>query len=92
MKYKSIYNEIEAICYTGYNFKEVNDFCDHRLSWSSETKDWVDSNPPVDLTIELTGDGQEPSNVVLPGNYIVRFSSEHYGVIEGYDFIRLFKE
>lgn len=92
MKYRNIYDEVEAVCYTGYNYKEVDEFCGHRLSWSSKAKDWSDSNPPADLTIEFIGDDQEPSTVLLPGNFVLRFSSGHYGIIEGYDFFKLFEE
>lgn len=85
MKYKSIYNEIEAICYTGYNFKEVSEFCDNRITWISDIKDWSDNNPPDDLTVKLNGE------YLVPGSYVVK-TNDDYIIVEGYDFINLFKE
>jgi len=90
MEYRSIYDSVEAITYTGYNFKEINDFCGHRLSWESEDMDWSDDNPPIDLVVKF--EDEEESDILVPGNVIVRFSSGHYGIIEGYDFIRLFEK
>ena len=90
MEYRNIYDSVEAITYTGYNFKEINDFCGHRLSWESEDMDWSDDNPPIDLVVKF--EDEEESDILVPGNVIVRFSSGHYGIIEGYDFIRLFEK
>ena len=86
MKYKNIYNEVEAICYDGYNLKEVSEFCDNRLSWKSDEMDWSDNNPPEDLIV-MFGD-----DFLVPGNYIVKTGDNDYGLVEGYDFIKLFKE
>ena len=91
-EYRNIYDSVEAICFNGYNYKEVDDFCGHRLSWNSETMNWAEDNPPADLMIEFIGDDQEPNNVLLPGNFVVRFSSGNYGVVEGYDFLRFFEK
>ena len=85
MKYRNIYNEIEAICYNGYNLKEVNEFCDNRLSWKSEEMCWSDTNPPEDLIIMLGDD------FLIPGSYVVK-TDDGYEIIEGYDFIKLFRE
>lgn len=89
MKYKNIYDCVEAVVYTGFNFTEVNNFCENRLSWKSETTDWADDNPPTDLIVNFK-DGDN-NDVLVPGNFIVKFGDRNYGVIEGYDFIRLFE-
>ena len=86
MKYKNIYNEVEAICYNGYNFKEANEFCDNRLSWKSEEMSWSDDNPPKDLIITFGDD------FLVPGNYIIKTRDNDFELVEGYDFIKLFKE
>ena len=90
MEYRSIYDSVEAIVYTGYNYKEVDDFCGNKLSWESESMYWEDENPPADLVIKFNDD--EVSDILVPGNVMVKFSSGHYGIIEGYDFIRLFEK
>ncbi len=90
MKYRSIYDIVEAKIYTGYNYKEINEFCENRLSWESDSMYWEDDNPPLDLVVKFNNG--EASEILIPGNAMVKFDDGDYGIIEGYDFIRLFKK
>lgn len=90
-EYRSIYNSVEAIIYNGYNLKEINEFCGGRLSWVSNELEWDEKNPPSDLIIKFKNDDGE-EDILTPGRFMVRFTSGHYGIIEGYDFVRLFEE
>ena len=90
-KYKSIYDSVEAVVYTGYNLKEVNEFCGNRLSWFTNELEWDEKEPPIDLIIKFKNDDGE-EDILVPGSFMVRFTSGNYGIIEGYDFVRLFEE
>ena len=86
MKYKNMYDKVEAIYYDGYNFKEVSDFCGNRLSWTSEETSWSDNNPPEDLVVTLD------DKVLTPKNYVVKLGDGNYEIMEEYDFSKLFEE
>ena len=90
MKYKNKYEAVEAMAYNGYNFKELNDFCGGRLSWVSKEMEWSETDPPEDLIIQFND--EEINDVLIPGAFVVKFNDEHFGIIDGYDFIRLFEE
>lgn len=89
MEYRSIYDSINAIKYTGKNFSEVNNFCGGRLSWDSEEEYWEDNNPPEDLIIHADFDFEE---TIISGDYIIRLSSDHYVVLNEYYFENFFEE
>ena len=89
MEYRSIYDSVDAIQYTGKNFKEANKFCGDRLSWSSENKYWEDDTPPEDLIIIADFDIKTP---VIPDDYIIRLSSGNYMILSEIDFETLFEE
>lgn len=89
MEYRSRYDIVEGIRYTGLNFKEVNDFVGGRLAWSSEEMNWSDKNPPKDLKIILNGVAPQH---IKEGDYIVRLSSGEYMKYDEFDFEMLFEE
>lgn len=89
MKYKSKYRVIEGIRYTGTNFKEVNDFVDGKLCWSSNEMNWSDNNPPSDLKVILKGIC--PMHI-KDGDYIVKLSNGEYMKYDEFDFEMLFEE
>ncbi len=90
MKYKSKFDSVEALVYDGYNFKEVNDFCEGKLSWKTDKMEWSETCPPDDLIIQFND--EEINDVLVPGSFVVKFNNGHFGIIDGYDFIRLFEE
>ena len=89
MKYKSKYDVIEAVKYTGFNFKEVSDFVDGKLAWSSKEMNWSDNNPPEDLKVILNGIAPQH---IKEGDYIIRLSSGKYMKYNEFDFEMLFEE
>ena len=88
MEYKSRYDVVEGIRYTGLNFKEVNDFVGGRLAWSSKEMDWSDDNPPKDLKVILKSVAPQH---IKEGDYIVRLSSGEYMAFDEFDFEMLFE-
>ena len=90
MKYKNKYDVIEAKVYNGHNLKELNDFCEGRLSWKSEELEWSEMNPPEDLIIQFND--EKINDILIPGAFVVKFDDGHFGIIDGYDFVRLFEE
>lgn len=87
MEYRSKYYSVEAIVFTGYNFKEVNDFTGNRLAWQSKEMTWDDSNPPADLKVIVKGIIPKHLNI---GDYVVKLSSGKYMVYNKTDFESLF--
>lgn len=88
MEYRSIYDSVDAVRYTGYNFKEVNDFTDGKLVWNSKELEWSENNPPKDLQVILRGDAPQR---LKAGDYVVRLSSNKYIKFDEFDFENLFE-
>ena len=88
MKYKSKYDVVEGIQYTGFNFKEVSDFVDGKLAWSSKEMNWSDNNPPEDLKVILKG--IMPQHI-KEGDYIIKIGSSEYMKYNEHDFEALFE-
>ena len=87
MDYRSKYYSVKAIVFTGYNFKEVNDFTENRLAWWSKEMIWDDSNPPADLKVIVKGIIPKYLNI---GDYVVKLSNDKYMVYKKTDFESLF--
>ena len=89
MKYRSKYDVVEGIRYTGLNFKKVNDFTGGKLAWSSKQMNWSDNNPPEDLKIILNS--VAPQHIKI-GDYIIRLNNDEYMKYDEFDFETLFEE
>ncbi len=89
MDYRSKYYSVKAIVFTGYNFKEVNDFSENRLAWWSKEMTWDDSNPPADLKVIVKGIIPKYLNI---SDYVVKLSNDKYMVYKKTDFESLFDE
>ena len=87
MKYKSKYYSVEAVVFTGKNFKEINDFTGNIVAWQSKEKDWNNDNPPEDLKVILLGDFPQH---IKKGNYVIKLSNEHYITLDECSFEGLF--
>lgn len=88
MEYRSRYDVINGIRYTGLNFKEVSEFADGRLAWNSKEMDWADGFPPEDLDVVLRG---EIPQHLKHGDYVVKLNNGSYMTLDELTFEALFE-
>lgn len=89
MKYNTKYNTVEAIVYSGYNYKELNDFTDHQVVWNSSQMNWSENYPPKDLQIVLRS--EKVPQKIKKGDYVVKLDDNKYYVANKENFEAFFE-